>query len=267
MKRVAFTLLCGSLMLGPALAPTYAGQWCHNIAGDPGPTGQGNWICEPGPGGSANAGEKYAGLAISRRTYRAGVSYGENSAAQAEPAAVTSCAQNNGGNDCKSIQWVRDGCVEIAISREDRKVGWTGVTATRLAAFSAALSKCRTQGGKSCNVIATPCAGDDPRFAPPLPPGVAGATIDSSIVGTWMINMNPGRWVWEIGAHGTYEFHSEAPDLAPTHAGLITAANGKWTLQATAGIADSDGGTYQLPGPDTMVMTGKLGTGTWRRIE
>jgi hypothetical protein len=46
--------------------------------------------------------------------------------------------------------------------------------------------------------------------------------IDPRIVGTWVLNINPGRWVWEIGAHGTYEFRSEASDFAPTHAGLIT---------------------------------------------
>jgi hypothetical protein len=73
--------------------------------------------------------------------------------------------------------------------------------------------------------------------------------------------------VWQIGVHGSYSFHSEAADLAPTHAGMITAANGHWTLQATSGFVDSDGGTYRMLGPDTLSMTGKLGTGTWQRVK
>jgi len=117
--------------------------------------------------------------------------------------------------------------------------------------------------------MVTPCSTDDPRLAPilPLPPAVADAKVDPQVVGTWVIEMNPGRWIWEIGAGGTYQFHSTAPDLAPTHAGRIEFADGKWTLQSMAGYADTDGGTYQLQGPDLMVMTGKLGTGSWRRMK
>ena len=119
-----------------------------------------------------------------------------------------------------------------------------------------------------------PCADDDPqyvdlRYTPPmaLPIGTAKTIIDPKIVGTWAFHTNPGRWVWQIGARGSYSFHSEAADLAPTHAGLITAANGQWTLQATSGFVDSDGGTYRMLGPGTLSMTGKLGTGTWQRVK
>jgi hypothetical protein len=131
------------------------------------------------------------------------------------------------------------------------------------------MSQCKNAGGKSCNVMVTPCASDNPRYAAPLPlpPGVPDVTTDPGVVGSWEIDRNPGRWVWEIGPHGSYQFHSEAPDLAPTHAGVITAADGKWTLNATAGIAESDGGTYQLQGPDVLVATGKLGTGVWHRMQ
>lgn len=213
--------------------------------------------------------DKFAALAISETTYRAGVSYGEPSSAQAEKDAVMSCAQNNGGNDCKSIQWVSNACVGIAISRADSTYGFSKDKPTRISAWNEALQQCRQAGGKSCSVMATPCSGDNPIYAPalPLPPGDRNAKIDPSLVGTWMIDMNPGRWLWQIGAGGTYQFHSEAMDLTPTHAGRIEAADGKWSLQATAGYADIDEGTYQMTGSDSVFMTGKLGQATWRRVK
>jgi hypothetical protein len=116
--------------------------------------------------------------------------------------------------------------------------------------------------------ITLTCAGDDPRTAPPfpLPPNVIGGIVDPAVVGTWEFAMNPGRWVWKIAANGTYEFHTEAPDGAPSHAGTFVANGGTWTLVSIAGYVDTDGGTYLMQGPNTMVMTGKLGTGGWQRI-
>jgi hypothetical protein len=194
--------------------------------------------------GVLGGGDSYAAVAISETTYRAGVAYGEPTREQAERNAVASCRQNNGGADCKSVHWVANSCVGIAISRDDKAYGVSGPETSRLAAWHSALEYCRKFGGRHCSVM-----------------------IDPQLVGEWFIDMNPGRWIWEIGAGGTYQFHSEAPDLAPTHAGVISAADGKWTLSATAGIADSDGGTYQILGPDKVTMTGKLGTATWRRVQ
>ena len=226
-------------------------------------------FCPGAKPGAAAPAPKYAAVAISETTYRAGVAYGEPSSAQAEKDAVMSCAQNNGGGDCKSIQWVSNACVGIAISRADSSYGFSKDQTTRIAAWTEALQQCRQAGGKSCSVIATPCASDNPTYAPPLqlPPGDRNAKIDSSLVGTWMIDMNPGRWLWEIGAGGTYQFHSEAMDLTPTHAGRIQAAGGKWSLQSTAGFADIDEGTYQMRGRDAVFMTGKYGQATWRRVQ
>jgi len=219
--------------------------------------------------GVLGGGDSYAAVAISETTYRAGVAYGEPSREQAERNAVASCRQNNGGADCKSVHWVANSCVGIAISRDDKAYGVSGPENSRLAAWHSALEYCRKFGGRHCSVMATPCSKDDSRRASalPLPPPRAGLKIDPQLVGEWFIDMNPGRWIWEIGSGGTYQFHSEAPDLAPTHAGLISAADGKWTLNATAGVADSDGGTYQILGRDKVTMTGKLGTATWRRVQ
>jgi TPR repeat protein len=87
--------------------------------------------------------------------------------------------------------------------------------------------------------------------------------IDADTVGTWEIQANGGRWILEIDADGTYKFHSEAADGVAPHAGTFSANEGRWSLQATNGY--SDGGSYTFQPPDSLVMSGRLGTGTWRR--
>jgi TPR repeat protein len=87
--------------------------------------------------------------------------------------------------------------------------------------------------------------------------------IDADTVGTWEIQANGGKWVLDIDADGTYKFHSEAPDGVAPHVGTFSANEGHWSLQATNGY--SDGGSYTFQPPDSLVMSGRLGTGTWRR--
>jgi hypothetical protein len=86
--------------------------------------------------------------------------------------------------------------------------------------------------------------------------------IDPGAIGTWVVSMNNGRWVWKTDANGAYDFHSEAADGVASHAGKFSAAGGYWWLQATNGYAD--GGTYTLS-PDAFIATGHLGTATWQR--
>ncbi len=76
-------------------------------------------------------------------------------------------------------------------------------------------------------------------------------------------------WPVDLGnrcANGTYEFHSEAEDATPSHSGVFLASSGKWSLKSTSGFDDTDGGNYTLQSSNVMVMTGKLGTGTWTRV-
>jgi hypothetical protein len=90
--------------------------------------------------------------------------------------------------------------------------------------------------------------------------------VDRNMVGTWIFQQAGGLWVLEIHRDGTYKFHSEAGDGAPSHAGSFGAKNGQWSLTATSGYPGwVDGGKYTLKLPDTWVATGKLGTGTWHR--
>lgn len=85
--------------------------------------------------------------------------------------------------------------------------------------------------------------------------------VDARTVGTWELTVNSARWVWEIYRNGTYKFHTEGADTAISHAGTFAASHGYWSLKATNGY--TDGGTYLLQPPDTMIETGQLGTAAW----
>jgi hypothetical protein len=208
--------------------------------------------------------DKWTALAISDTTNRAGAAHGQNSQDEAESLALTNC-RRNGSLDCKSLLWGVNTCLAIAISYPDKVYAWDN-DANRARAGSKALARCVQAKGKNCAIQTTPCANDDPRWPSPLPlpPGVPGAAVDPRTVGTWELFINPGRWVWQIGRNGTYQFHSEAGDGASTHAGTFSARDGHWSIQATSGI--SDGGPYTFSTPNIFVTTGKLGTGSWRRI-
>ncbi|TWA99873.1 caspase family protein [Bradyrhizobium stylosanthis] len=131
---------------------------------------------------------------------------------------------------------------------------------------------------KAIYLAGPPAAGAD-GAAPlaPLPAVVAPApprrpvtpTIDPALVGTWEImvpnSRGQSRWIWEIIGDGTYRFHAEPLRSARAHEGTITAANGRWTLRAVKGLSGySDGGAYEIHDA-TAVITGKLGTGAWKR--
>jgi hypothetical protein len=106
--------------------------------------------------------------------------------------------------------------------------------------------------------------------AAPAPPATSATAIDPALVGTWEIMVPSGRgqsrWIWQMMGDGTYKFHAEGGRATPAHEGTITAANGRWTLHALKGLSKdySDGGSYEIH--DTVaVISGKLGTGYWKR--
>ena len=105
--------------------------------------------------------------------------------------------------------------------------------------------------------------------SPAPPPTPVSPIIDPALVGTWEIMVPSGRgqsrWIWQIMGDGTYRFHAEPQRSARSHEGTITAANGRWTLHAIRGLSGySDGGAYEIR--DALaVITGKLGTGAWKR--
>ena len=217
------------------------------------------------PGGVQPASRAYwAAIAISPLTLTVGGAHGRESKSEAEATAIQNC-RRNGANDCKVMTGGANQCVAMAISYSDKWYGYDGGV-NRVAAASNALARCQKAGGKHCVLIVAPCGGDDVRWSSPLPfpAGVTGGSVDPVLVGTWIMNRNPGQWVWRVAGNGTYEFHSEAPDNTSSNNGTLTAGNGHYTLHAIS-LTWDDVGTYVVQSRDVIVATGKLGTGIWKR--
>jgi hypothetical protein len=218
-----------------------------------------------GPGGQQLVVVHFAAVAISPTTMTAGASHGQNSQSSAEQAALQTC-RRNGATNCQMLTWAENRCIGLAESYVDKAYGFI-VGDSRDASAAGALARCQSEHGKNCVTITTPCASDDIRWSSPLPlpTGGSAATVDPNMVGTWELFLNPGRWIWRVAPNGTYELHSEAMDNTPSNAGTFSASNGHYTLHSISMTWD-DAGTYQVQSPGVVVATGKLGTGTWKRI-
>jgi len=101
-----------------------------------------------------------------------------------------------------------------------------------------------------------PCTSDQGKAPEPV-------GVDANLVGTWEIPFKRGPWVLTINRDGTYKFHSEAQDGTPSHGGIFSASNGRWSLKAATGYADS--GFYLFQAPDLWIATGKVGAAAWLR--
>jgi len=95
--------------------------------------------------------------------------------------------------------------------------------------------------------------------------GPAPVGVDARAVGTWVLPVNGGRWIWEIHRAGTYRFRMEAANgtSSPWGEGTIAFQNGRWKLD---GPGAWDLGTYSFNGADVLAAQGKLGLGYWRRL-
>jgi hypothetical protein len=104
-----------------------------------------------------------------------------------------------------------------------------------------------------------PCTSEQHQLSKPV-------GVDPNLVGTWELPLKGGLWIWEILRDGTYKFHSEARDGAPSHAGTFSADNGHWSLQATTGLTGyTDAGLYLYQAPNIWIATGRLGSAAWLR--
>ncbi|MCC8981622.1 caspase family protein [Bradyrhizobium acaciae] len=135
---------------------------------------------------------------------------------------------------------------------------------SRKAIYLAGAPPAETAATKQAN--AAPAAAAPALPTPPVTP--AGA-IDPALIGTREIMVASGRgqsrWIWQIMADGTYKFHAEPFRSAQSHEGTVTFANGRWTLHALRGLRNfTDAGSYEVHDA-TAVITGKLGTGYWKR--
>ncbi|MFZ0338992.1 MAG: DUF4189 domain-containing protein [Terracidiphilus sp.] len=211
--------------------------------------------------------EGFAAVAVSPSTLDSGESSGTTSLTNVGFGAVQAC-QTVGARDCKVVYSVANQCVALAIKKNPNTYAY-GVGATREAAAANAIAACTKEGtgGVECWIEESPCANDNPNWLSPLPlpPGGSPGAVDPALVGFWKLNVSNGIWVWQITANGTYTFHSEAPDKAPSHNGWFATNNGHYSLTALS-TNWVDQGTYTMQGSMAVVMTGKLGTGTWVRI-
>lgn len=215
---------------------------------------------------AAAQGFGYAAIAKSPSTNWSGAEKGTTTLASVESGALQYC-QNKGAKDCK-VYGVVNACLALAAPVIFvANIYGVGSGATREGAAAQALAECTKAGGKSCAVSLAPCSSDDVRFDSPLPlpPGGKPGFVDPAVVGLWALNVDGGIWVWQISVNGTYTIHSEAPDNVPPQTGTLTASNGKYADHAI-NMQWDDQGTYTMQGTTAMVMTGKLGTGTWYRI-
>ena len=215
---------------------------------------------------TAAQGFGYAAIAVSPSTLYAGAEKGTTTEASVDQGALQYC-QAKGAKDCRIYSSV-DSCVALATPESPVPNHYgCAASATREGAAAQALAACAKAAGTDCFVSLAPCGSDDVRFASPLPlpPGGKPGSVDPAVVGLWALNVNGGIWVWQISANGTDTSHSEATDGTLPQAGTFTASKGKYTLHSIVSSWD-DLGTYTMQGTTAMVMTGKLGTGTWYRI-
>ncbi len=93
------------------------------------------------------------------------------------------------------------------------------------------------------------------------------AVVEEAAVGSWYIKIpspqGESTCYFDVKAGGAYSSWCVGAHPA-AHSGTVVIAGGKWALTATT-MSWSDGGAYQIPNPNTMIMTGKLGTGAWLR--
>jgi hypothetical protein len=111
-------------------------------------------------------------------------------------------------------------------------------------------------------------AGNTPND-PPSPASANRSPVEPGAQGMWTMKVPSPQGIstcyWDVKANGTYS--AWCVGAAPVaHAGTVSVADGRWTLNATT-TNYTDGGTYVFANPNTMVMTGKLGTGAWLRAK
>jgi hypothetical protein len=90
---------------------------------------------------------------------------------------------------------------------------------------------------------------------------LAANAIDAALVGTWKLAWQGSDIFWAIRSDGVYRLHG--PGAPARQLGRIEASQGRFSMKSPFW---NDAGPYQLSNPDTLVITGQLGPGTWKRI-
>jgi hypothetical protein len=92
------------------------------------------------------------------------------------------------------------------------------------------------------------------------PAAPAADAVDRALVGTWQLEWPRPALYWVVRADGVYRMHG--PGAVPRQLGRLETQDGRFSLASAVWV---DSGTYRAT-DDRLVITGKLGPGTWRRI-
>lgn len=98
----------------------------------------------------------------------------------------------------------------------------------------------------------------DPGSTAPEP---SRSAIDPALVGTWKLEYAGSAIFWVVRPDGTYRLHG--PGARPRQFGRMEGSKGRWSIRSDAW---ADEGTYDLADAKTWIVTGKLGTGTWKQV-
>jgi hypothetical protein len=94
------------------------------------------------------------------------------------------------------------------------------------------------------------------------------SAVASDLVGAWTtaIHNQYGDWTltFKVELSGAYRTLCKGPAPLPDDIGHFAAQGGKWQVRKASG--ETDQGTYVLSDQDTLSLTGKAGTLTWKRL-
>jgi hypothetical protein len=85
--------------------------------------------------------------------------------------------------------------------------------------------------------------------------------VDPALIGTWKLDSPGSPIYWVVRADGAYRVHG--PGAPVRQFGRIEAVKGRWSVQSAVW---ADQGGYTLTGGKSWTVTGRAGTGTWRRV-
>ena len=95
----------------------------------------------------------------------------------------------------------------------------------------------------------------------PAPATPASGAVDPSLVGTWKLELPGAPIYWVVRPDGVYRVHG--PGAPARQFGRMDASKGRWSVKSAVW---ADEGSYKLADATTWIVTGRGGTGTWRRV-
>lgn len=91
-------------------------------------------------------------------------------------------------------------------------------------------------------------------------PAPAAEVVDPALVGTWKLEWQRADYFWAVRPDGVYRMHGPG---GTRQLGRMEAKQGRFSMKSATW---TDSGPYVLRNADTLVITGQLGPGTWKRV-